>query len=230
MSAVVLSCGRTGTTVALEILRGSDYLSASKEIEDKQLFQRNIEYPDNYLTKMDTTYIDKSDLTRLLKQNPNMKIIWTIRDPRDVVMSKIHRGQLNTEGRGNWISSDGTPEGARTSLRKMMGIYKHGINKFPTKIKLIRMEDMLHDTKATAQSICDFLNIDFEEAMCDFPRRMRVPHKRKRYGDKIDPSQISLWKNLNHAYDGFFKKYKAQDLFGGIDDIIDFFGYPDGIQ
>jgi hypothetical protein len=174
MSVVVLSCGRTGTNIALEMLRGNSNLKASQIVENKGLTKPVKLYPNNYLTKCDTVYVETDEMVNLLETNPNMKIIWTIRDPRDVMMCKIRRGQPNTEGRGNWVSDDGTPEGAEDDMRVMLSMYSHLIEVVPEKIMLVRMEDMITNTEKTAKKMCEFLGIDFEEEMTNFPNRMRI--------------------------------------------------------
>ena len=90
---LVFSCGRTGTNLVLEILTGSSVLSPSPYPEDKQVFKRDIVYPYNYLTKSDSIYCsDFGELSNFMKKNFHCKILWTVRHPYDVAMSKIYRG------------------------------------------------------------------------------------------------------------------------------------------
>lgn len=227
MSVVVLSCGRTGTNVCLEILRGNPALIASSEPENKKLVKPVRKYPDNYLTKCDTIYFNNVEMNKLLTENPNMKVIWTVRDPRDIVLSKIYRGQPNTEGRGNWTSADGTPETAVADMRTMITKYENILNNFSDRIMLAKMEDMIGNTEATAKAMCEFLGIDYHENMTSFPNRMRNKHKTARYGNKIHKNQISLWEDVDNVYEGFFAKqnYDIKDTFNGIKDIIEYFNY-----
>jgi hypothetical protein len=227
MSVVVISCGRTGTNVALEILRGNPSLNASLEPENKKLVKPVVKYPKNYLTKCDTIYFDVDQFTKLMDTNPDMKIIWTIRDPRDIVLSKIYRGQPFTDGRGNWTSADGTPETSVADIRAMIKKYNHALENYGDRIILIKLEDMIENTETVAKTMCDFIGVEYNDKMLDFPMRMRNKHKVKRYGRKIQTSQVGLWKNYNEIYDGFFakQKYDISDTFGEITDIVEFFNY-----
>jgi len=227
MSVVVLSCGRTGTNVALEILRGCKSLNATKIPEDKELFKRDTIYPNNYLTKMDTCYIEYKDLRKLLSTNADMDVIWTIRDPRDMFMSKIRRGQPVSEGGDcQRVADDATIEGCVKDVEHMIDIYHKTIEEFPEYIKLIKMEDMILETKKTAKEMCDFLQIDFHDDMVNFPSRMRNSFKLKRYKG-IDKSQVGLWRDWENVYDGWFVKrgYDMESLFKEIKPIIEYFNY-----
>lgn len=227
MSVIVLSCGRTGTNVALEILRGNPALCASSEVENKKLVEPVRIYPENYLTKCDTIYFDNIKINKLLTENPDMKVIWTIRDPRDVVLSKIYRGQPNTEGRGNWTSADGTPKSSVLDIRAMITKYENILNNFSDRIMLVKMEDMIDNTEGLAKKMCNFIGINYHGNMTSFPKRMRNRHKVIRYGDKIHKNQISLWQDVDNVYDGFFtkQKYNIKDTFSEIKDIIEYFNY-----
>lgn len=229
MGVVILSCGRTGTNVALEILRGNSYLKASNVVEDKQLVKPPRKHLDNYLTKCDTIYFNVEGIVTLLNKNPKMKIVWTIRDPRDIILSKIFRGQPNTEGRGSWVSADGTPESAIASIRDMYKKYSSLKSKFPHRIILVKMEDLIGKTEDETKRMCEFLGLEFEEDMLNFPGRMRNPHKVKRYGNKISQGQISLWKNVKEIYSGFFnkQKYEIEKYFEDVSDLISIFDYDE---
>ena len=61
MSVVVIGCGRSGTNITLEILRGSPQLIASLEPENKNLCDGSI-YDSYYLTKCDTWYFKPDQL------------------------------------------------------------------------------------------------------------------------------------------------------------------------
>ena len=79
--------------MVLEILGLSDELIASETIENKKLCKKPLVYSPNYLTKCDTHYCTLNGLISVLEANPNMKVVWTIRDPRDLILSKIFRSQ-----------------------------------------------------------------------------------------------------------------------------------------
>ena len=88
MQVLVLSCGRTGTNMLLEIMRGNSRLDATPFAEDKYLFQDSRALPDGYLSKCDTVYINNLEqIDELFKNNPLLRILFTVRDWRDCAMS-----------------------------------------------------------------------------------------------------------------------------------------------
>ena len=81
MSILILSCGRTGTNILLETLRGSSVLRATPIAEDKNVVRRGQISYKNYLSKCDTAYVDDlNQVKSLMDNNPDLLILWTIRD------------------------------------------------------------------------------------------------------------------------------------------------------
>ena len=227
MSVAVIGCGRSGTNITLEILRGSSELDASIEPENKNLCKGFL-YDSLYLTKCDTWYFTPSELEETMKQNLDMKIIWTMRDPRDMVLSKIVHGQPKSLGGdgSDRVSDDATPEGCRIDIDHMYECYNHNIQKFPERVLLVRMEDVLSDIEKETKRMCEFIGINYDQEMCDFPSRMRNPDKRKRYSS-VDKSQIAVWKEWKTAYSGFFSEndYNIETLFEYFQPLVEEFGY-----
>jgi hypothetical protein len=207
---IILSCGRSGTNLVLEMFTGFSYLQPSEYPEDKLLFKRNIEYPIKYLTKCDTLYIDSDDdFDRLMKRNPHAKIIWTIRHPYDWTISKFYRGRP-MEKRGWGYADDATADGCIKDMSWMLYLYKNAVETVPDRILTVRMEDVLTDIRKEGKRMCNFLNINYELHM-DVPfHRMRHIGKKERYGNKLDTSQINLYKNVDTIYDGYFSKTEGR--------------------
>tara|TARA_B100000315_G_C14505967_1_gene554620 strand:- start:233 stop:955 length:723 start_codon:yes stop_codon:yes gene_type:complete len=240
MSICVSSCGRSGTNLVLEILSGNSKLQVSKEVEDKKFFKRHNLYPQifwpflwhasfnkYFLTKCDTVYYDVDDLDKAFKINKHLKIIWTIRDPRDMILSKLQRGQIiERGGECKEISDDGTPQGCISDLNHMYNIFRHIEENFEDQLLLIRMEDVILDIEVETRTMCDFLNIPFEIKMLDFLPRMRNEWKRRRY-NSLDKNQVQLWKDWQNIYDGFFlkNKYPIKSLFEQTKPMQIKFGY-----
>jgi hypothetical protein len=230
MSVAVIGCGRSGTNLVLEILSGNKNLKASKETENKKLFSGNKVYDDNYLTKCDTVYFGPKKLEKTLKKNPNMKIVWTIRDPRDMILSKIKRGQPKSKGGdgAERVADDATPKECIKDIEWMFSLYELASTKFSNRVMLLKMEDVIKDIEKEAKKICNFLNIPFDENMLSPMSRMRNKDKVKRY-KKVDKNQISLWKNWESVYNGFFKDspYPVEDMFNQVKHLIRHFKYEE---
>lgn len=229
MATLVLSCGRTGTNLTVSILQGNPYFNIDSRIENRTIFNPVSQYPSTYLCKSDVTYLPHIDkLLRLLEINKEMKVVWTIRDPRDVLLSKIKRGQLIKDGGDNTgsPSEDSTVEGAIESLTSMYNAYRQCIEKYSERCILVKMEDILLDIEGESKKMCNFLNIEYHPNMLNFTNRI-IDIKKKRYGNKIDKSQVALWKNWETIYDKFFT-IKGLDMeihFTKIKDMISYFNY-----
>jgi len=230
MSVIVIGCGRSGTNVALEILSGHSFLSLSDPVENKKIISGNLSYPDWYLTKCDTCYFSFEQLDRYLKANSTTKLIYTIRDPRDMILSKIRRGQLISEGGDcETLADDATPEGCIDDILHAHSLYLASRERYAERILLVKLENMLLHTESSARSMCTFLGLTFEVPMVHFYLRMHNQFKKKRYGQKVDLSQIAIWKRWEEIYDGWFlqhREYDVETLFNNINSLVRYYGYP----
>jgi len=230
MPVIVLGCGRSGTNMLLSLMRGSSCLQATKLIEDKRFAGRKRLYPLSYLSKCDTTYCSPRRLRATLGRNPEMRVLWAIRNPKDICLSKIRRGQPAENGgdcAAGVLSPDSTAAGCIQSLEKMFELYKGVATEFGERVLVVKMEDVILTTEEEARRICIFLSIPFEAAMLDFAARIRHKQKLRRYGAKIDKSQVDLWEQWDEVYDGFFKdsSIDIEGLFTAVEHITSYFGY-----
>lgn len=225
MSALVLSCGRTGTNMLLEIMRGSTQLRATHIAEHKQLFRQPMYLPEDYLSKCDTVYVDDlQQVSTVMDSNPHLKILWTIRDLRDCSLSKIYRGQPGNDAGGD-PADDATFDGCIEDIEKMSQIYDFIKEKYPDRILVVKMEDVINNFETTVTAVCVFVGVQFEESMQDFTSRYRAAEKR-RY-TKLDKSQYQLHTRKYEIYDGFFKTHDIDLdlLFEKLQPIQEKFGY-----
>lgn len=226
MAAIVISCGRTGTNIVLDSLRVSPKLNATFNIHDENSVKVGKKVDSNYFSKADTDAISKKQLITFIEKNKHIKIIGTIRHPYDIILSKIYRGQPNTEGRGNWNSWDSSPKNCIHSIKNAYCIHQYLLNTYPSQFRIIKMENLILQTENELQKLCKFLNIPYIDSMKNFPKRMRNKHKKKRY-KKIDKLQINLWKRYTEIYSGFFNNYNVnlEDLFKKVTLIAKEYGY-----
>lgn len=217
MIGLVLGTGRSGTTLFLEMLRTHPDTNASEAVEDRQFFKRDSghEYPENYVTKLTVDWWEVSEVLSAMENRKEIKVIWTMRDPRDIVLSKIRRGQPSSEGGdgSDRLADDATEEGLREDLRKTHDAYQKIREIYPKRIGLFRLEDMLRSPKNELRRICDFLGLYLcLDEMLNGPAVMRDEQKKRRYGNKLDTSQIGLHKRKEEIYDGFFRSYPEERL------------------
>ena len=230
MSVLVLSCGRTGTNMLLEIMRGSSQLVATPMAEDKQVVRRCDTLLPEYLSKCDTVYVDSlTQVDAFLQKNPDLKILWTIRDPRDAALSKIYRGQPGHEGPSYGLADDATHEGCLDDFKWMKEIYTHIKENYPDNIKLVKMEDVILRFDETVKKVCSFCEVTYTEDMRDFTGRYRTLQKASRYKG-LDKGQVELYKRKYDIYDEFFSDWRKHKinldiLFEDLKPYAEYFGY-----
>ena len=131
MSTIILSCGRTGTNMLLEILAGSEKIDSHiSPLIERNIFRVLPLLPPNYLTKSDTHYIENLwTVSDMMLKNSDLKILWPIRDLRDCALSKIFRGR--PKGLGNdQPADDATLLGCIEDIDKMTTIYDLYVSTF----------------------------------------------------------------------------------------------------
>uniref|UniRef100_A0A6M3JYC5 Putative sulfotransferase domain contining protein n=1 Tax=viral metagenome TaxID=1070528 RepID=A0A6M3JYC5_9ZZZZ len=215
---VISGVGRSGSNLILEVLTGSKFLIPSDPPEDKMVFSRRSMYRNNYLTKCDLVYTSWSDFSFTMNINPHCKIIYPIRDPRDMAISKIYRGWKKAD--------DATSGGCIGDLFNMYGFYRLAISHFGDRLLLVKMENVILDIENEAKRMCRFLEIEYEENMKYPHTRMRHEGKKNRY-KSLDRNQISMYKKVDTVYDGFFieNKINIEYVFRTIAPIVSYFGY-----
>ncbi len=239
MAVLVLSCGRTGTNMLLESLRGSSHLKATEVAEHKQLYRVNPELgydptitghanpslPLNYLSKSDTVYIDNfQQVKAVMDKNDHLKILWTIRDLRDASLSKICRGQPGTDT--PILSDDATLKGCVEDIDWMAKIYRFILAHYPDRIMLVKMEDVICNFEDTLKKVCKFCEVPYEDAMTEFVGRYRLKTKASRY-KTLDKGQLETHKRVFDIYDGFYKTHPINigTLFSQVTPYLEIFGY-----
>jgi hypothetical protein len=216
---VVLSAGRSGTNLVLEVLSGSKLLSPSSYPEDKMVCKSGKVYPYNYLTKTDTIYIDNfGQFADFMKKNWHCKVIFTVRHPFDWSLSKIYRGFGHAD--------DATMEGCIKDLYWASYLFKEATCTFPDRIMPVKMEDVIRDVKKTTEQMCMFLNLPFDNDMLKPHTRMRHEKYKEEYGDKIHDN-IDLYKKWDTIYDCFFTKvdFDLKKLFKKVEPLTKTFCY-----
>lgn len=231
-AVIVCGCGRSGTNVMVEMLRGNPTFNATSEEEDKLAFQPYRKIPDGYLTKCDTVYFNPHKAEAQMHKYPHLHLIWMMRDPRDMIMSKMRRGVPEAEGGDcKRYASDSTVSGAIDDIQESIKLVAYLRPKFPNRVRIVRMEDVLTDPERIGKELCEWLGLKFYRGMTFFWKRMRNRHKARRYKG-IDKSQIAMWKNWR-LYEGGWFVQRQMDLdlvFPKVENIARYFDYevPNG--
>jgi hypothetical protein len=149
-------------------------------------------------------FIDKMPLSsRLLplvaKLFPNARILFAIRDPRDVVLSCFRR----RFGMNPSMYQLLTLEGAATYYDAVMRLSEFYRDLLPLPQHFVRYESLVDDFEGTARAACDFLGLEWNEGMTDFAARARTR-------GISTPSAAQVARGLNREGQGAWRRYEAQ--------------------
>jgi Tfp pilus assembly protein PilF len=115
---------------------------------------------------------------------PDAKMVFCLRDPRDVVLSCFRgRFQMNPT-MYEFLSLDGAARTLDLTLRLML-LYRE---KLPLSIGLVRYEDVVEEPESQLTSLCGFLGVEFSPQMRAFAATESAaadPAERGFYGETI---------------------------------------------
>ena len=214
MRVVITGPGRGGTNWVTEVVRASGVFNFTKQVEDRKLFLRNDTLPDNYGTKLSTENegVNVKNLSTLMNLYDDLYIIFTFRNPVANCMAKIYRGRPSSVGGdgSNIVSADGTVDTAIKAVSYSYKVYTKMKSLYLSRVHIVKLEDLILHNKEAVDGICNFLSISSNNDMYNAHKNNRNVYQKKRYGDKVDTTQVYLHKNWETAYDGFFKNRNKQ--------------------
>lgn len=97
------------------------------------------------------------DIPYFLDMFPNGKVIHIFRDPRDVTASYK---SMTFEPGSTYLDAAFNFRGAMENMETLLGRY-------PDSLMVVKAEEIARRPREIAQQMCDFLGLDFEEAMID---------------------------------------------------------------
>jgi tetratricopeptide (TPR) repeat protein len=120
-------------------------------------------------------FLDKHPLNTLkipliAKMFPKAKILFAIRDPRDVVFSCFRRHFGTTAASYELLTLEGAT-GFYDGVMRLAKLYRE---KVPLELRMHRYEDMVADFEANMRSVCQFIGITWVPAMQDFAEKARA--------------------------------------------------------
>jgi hypothetical protein len=149
-------------------------------------------------------FVDKQPLNTIklpliAKFFPGARILFALRDPRDVVFSCFR-----THFEVNAAMFDLlTLEGAATFYDTVMQFAQLTEPLFSRPFLVHRYEDMIADFDASVRSLCDELGMEFAPAMRDFSTTARRDHIRS-------PSSAQVARELYSSGSGQWRRYRDQ--------------------
>jgi Flp pilus assembly protein TadD len=150
------------------------------------------------------TFIDKMPLASvalplIAKLFPDARILFARRDPRDVVLSCFRR----RFGMNASMYQLLTLEGAAAYYDSVMRLSEIYRGLLPLPQHLVRYESLVEDFEGTARAACDFLRLDWNQALFDFAANARSR-------GIATPSASQVARGLNREGEGVWRRYREQ--------------------
>jgi len=201
-------------------LNNLDYLNKNKKLNKLEFYIKMIDKESkaeiNYLGDKDPNLIDH--IEKLFTDFKNPKIIFMIRDPRDIILSRI---------KAKWSSK-------WPFFFQILIVYSQlkKYNKFTKKnknisnsIKTVKYEDLILFPEIKILEICNFLDIKYEKGMLDFSKSSKrlVSKNEMEWKNKtlqnLDKDNYDKWKKefspkkvyfLNSVFKFFLIQYNYE--------------------
>ena len=128
---------------------------------------------------------------------PNSKIIFMVRDPRDVVLSCIRRRFRMNPSNFELL----TLEGAAHLYDLQMRLAELYFEKLPLTLYRLRQEDLVQDFEAKMKDICSFAGLAWDKGMKDFGRSARraiATPSAAQLAKGLTSDGIARWRQYRH--------------------------------
>ncbi|MGH7023526.1 MAG: sulfotransferase [Caulobacteraceae bacterium] len=165
-------------------------------------------------------FVDKHPLSAMRlplmhKMFPRAKILFALRDPRDVVLSCFRRSfNMNAN-----MFEFNTILGAARLYDAVMTAGQTYIERLPLEVHSLRHEDLVADFDKETKALCQFLGVEWTESLRDFARTKRVI---------ATPSGVQIGRGLNADGVGYWRNYAfaLEPALPILAPWVERFGYP----
>lgn len=202
---------------------GLDRLAAMTEAEAeplRQAYWRSVaEYGVDVAGKV---FVDKAPLSTIWQPLisrlfPQARILFAVRDPRDVAVSCFRHAFLVNAMTGAFADLQQTAD----FYSEVMSLAEIYADKLPLPVLRHRHEDLIEDFEGQVRSICEFVGVPWDPAMLDF-----VSTARRR--DIRTPSADQVRQGLNRSGMAQWRRYQSQlaPVLPTLGPWVERFGYP----
>ena len=167
-------------------------------------------------------FIDKQpyhtlQMPLILRLFPAAKIVFSVRDPRDVVLSCFRRRFLMSAPNFQFLTLDGTARFYDATMR-LAQLYRA---KLPLDLMQLRHEDLVSAFEARVREACAFIGLTWQDSMRDFAARARTQ-------SITTPSSVQVIRGLNREGIGHWRHYRDQmaPVLPILQPWVERFGYP----
>jgi tetratricopeptide (TPR) repeat protein len=149
-------------------------------------------------------FIDKQpyhtlQLPLIVRLFPAAKIVFSVRDPRDVVLSCFRRRFLMSAPNFQFLTLEGTARFYDATMR-LAELYRA---KLPLDLLQLRHEDLVADFEERVREACEFLGLTWQDSMRDFAVRAKSQ-------SITTPSSAQVIQGLNREGIGHWRHYREQ--------------------
>lgn len=149
-------------------------------------------------------FIDKMPLSSVLlplvaKLFPSARVLFALRDPRDVVLSCFRRRFGMNSAMYQLLTLDGSAD-FYDAVMRLSDIYR-GV--LPLPHHLVRYESMVDDFESTTRDLCAFLGLEWHPSMAAFAAKARTR-------GISTPSASQVARGLNRDGQGAWRRYSEQ--------------------
>ena len=130
---------------------------------------------------------------------PDAKIVFCLRDPRDVVLSCFRRRFINNPANFEFLTLDGASR-LYDLVMQLASVYRR---KLPLKVHEIRNEALVEDFDGALRALCSFADIEWSDAFRDFAHRSGTR-------EVTTPSATQVSKGLGREGIGHWRHYRAE--------------------
>lgn len=215
MRILVMGASRSGTSLIREVVKGLGIVKwHPEEKEEDRKFFKYKRLPENYGTKVAThNGITVENITGMMGRHEDLRIVFSVRHPVDICMSKIVRGQSASGGgdrrpRIEKVNVDATVDGAIVAVKYSLDVHKAIIKRFPGRTCTVRMESLISMPEKEVTRVASFFGVEPTEQSLMFFAYNTNKYQRARYGDRLDKNQIGLNEKWDTAFGGYFRKRK----------------------
>ncbi len=168
-------------------------------------------------------FVDKApmlvpNLPLVAKLFPNAKMLFVIRDPRDVILSCFRRRFAMSAEKFDMLTLADIASTYAATM-ELAALYRE---KLGLRTLEVRHESLTADFDQEVQKVCAFLELTYEPAMADFGRRVKTSN--------IDtPNIAQLARGLSRESEGRWRHYRKElmPIFPALAPWCERFGYPE---
>ena len=148
---------------------------------------------------VEQTPLNTLHLPVIAKLFPEAKIVFALRDPRDVVLSCFRRLFVLNDYVYEFLTLQGSAQFYDETM-KLAQLFRE---RLPLSLSDIRNEDLVADFEGQARALCGFLGLEWEDSMRNFAGSVSKRHI-------ATPSALQVTRGLSDEGIGHWQNYREQ--------------------